>query len=74
MRAQLYKVIPQDRDKEYLEEAVFNQVLFVLVKREWLCKSVFDGALEAMRIFAEGNPDREATIFQCAEAYVGGFF
>ena len=62
-RAQLYKVIPQDRDKIYLTEAVFDQVLFVLVKREWLYKSAFDGALEAMKIFTEGNPDREATIF-----------
>ena len=61
-RAQLYKSIPQDKDKAYLAEAVFDLVLFVLVKRRWMYEGTVEGAVGAVRFFDKGNPDREANI------------
>ena len=57
-RAELYKVIPQNKEAAYKEAAgSFGPILFILINKKWLDEKAFEGADRACILFAKAHPD-----------------
>jgi len=62
--AQLYKEMPQSRDRSYKAQGASCNILFVMVRKGWFDEQAWEGALKVSYYLCGIHPDYEAVLLQ----------